>query len=62
MGQTTFANSRGIAHKGSGGMSMVFPDVCKTPSPGGPVPIPYPNIAMSDSRCDRNGLRSRSHV
>lgn len=26
---------------------MAFPDVCKTPSPGGPVPIPYPNIAMS---------------
>jgi hypothetical protein len=23
-----------------------FPDVCKTPAPGGPVPIPYPNIAM----------------
>ena len=21
-------------------------DVCKTPSPGGPVPLPYPNIAM----------------
>ena len=20
------------------------PDVCKTPSPGGPIPIPYPNI------------------
>jgi len=47
MGQTTFANSRGIAHKGSGGMSIVFPDVCKTPSPGGPVPIPYPNIGKS---------------
>jgi hypothetical protein len=47
MGQTTFANSRGIAHKGSGGMSMVFPDVCKTPSPGGPVPIPYPNIGKA---------------
>ena len=47
MGQTTFVNSRGIAHKGSGGMSMVFPDVCKTPSPGGPVPIPYPNIGQS---------------
>ncbi len=28
-------------------MSTVFPDVCKTPSPGGPVPIPYPNIGMS---------------
>lgn len=21
-----------------------FPDVCKTPTPGGPVPIPYPNV------------------
>ena len=21
-------------------------DVCKTPTPGGPVPMPYPNIAM----------------
>ncbi|TQV76395.1 DUF4150 domain-containing protein [Aliikangiella marina] len=49
MGQTTFANSRGIAHKGSGGMSPVFPDVCKTPTPGGPVPIPYPNIGMSSN-------------
>ena len=47
MGQTTFANSRGIAHKGSGGMSMVFPDVCKTPTPAGPVPIPYPNIGQA---------------
>jgi hypothetical protein len=47
MGQTTFANTRGIAHKGSGGMSPVFPDVCKTPTPAGPVPIPYPNIGMS---------------
>lgn len=47
MGQKTFANSRGIAHKGSGGMSPVFPDVCKTPTPGGPVPIPYPNIGKA---------------
>lgn len=22
-------------------------DVCKTPSPGGPVPVPYPNVAAS---------------
>jgi hypothetical protein len=42
-----FANSRGIAHGGSNGQSIVLPDVCKTPSPGGPVPIPYPNIGMS---------------
>lgn len=47
MAQTTFCNTRGIAHKGSGGMSLVFPDVCKTPTPGGPVPIPYPNIGKS---------------
>lgn len=26
------------------GMDMGFPDVCLTPSPAGPVPIPYPNI------------------
>lgn len=30
MAQTTFANTGGIAHKGSGGISVVFPDVCKT--------------------------------
>lgn len=48
MGQTTFANFRGIAHKGSMGMSIVFPDVCKTPAPpGSPIPIPYPNTGMS---------------
>ena len=30
-----------------GGTCMsTAPDVCKTPSPGGPVPVPYPNIFM----------------
>ena len=29
-----------------GGQCFAFPDVCKTPSPAGPVPIPYPNIAQ----------------
>jgi len=47
MGQTTFVNSRGIAHKGSGGMSTVFPDMCKTPAAPSPIPIPYPNIGQS---------------
>lgn len=28
------------------GTDMGFPDVCLTPSPVGPVPVPYPNIAM----------------
>jgi hypothetical protein len=27
------------------GVDMGFPDVCLTPTPAGPVPIPYPNIA-----------------
>lgn len=47
MGQTTFANSRGIVHKGSGGISIVFPDVCKTPVGPSVVPIPYPNIGKA---------------
>ena len=47
MPATVHANCRGFVHKGSGGMSTVFPDVCKTPTPGGPVPIPYPNLGKS---------------
>ncbi|SCX77880.1 DUF4150 domain-containing protein [Nitrosospira sp. Nsp13] len=40
------ANS--LVHKMSNGVSTAtIPDVCKTPTPGGPVPIPYPNIAQS---------------
>ena len=31
----------------SGNAIAVFPDVCKTPSPSGPVPIPYPNLATT---------------
>ncbi len=48
MAQTTFVNGRGVAHKGSGGMSTVFPDLCLTKVPVlGVVPIPYPNIGQS---------------
>lgn len=37
-----------LVHKFSTGISTAtIPDVCKTPSPGGPVPVPYPNIANS---------------
>ncbi len=40
--------SNSLCHKGSSGTSVAtVPDVCKTPSPGGPVPIPYPNISQS---------------
>jgi hypothetical protein len=39
-----------LVHKGSNGVSVAtIPDVCKTPSPGGPVPIPYPNVSQSAS-------------
>jgi hypothetical protein len=30
----------------SGSIALAFPDVCKTPTPGGPIPLPYPNIAQ----------------
>jgi hypothetical protein len=29
-----------------GGDCLAFPDTCNTPSPVGPVPIPYPNTAQ----------------
>jgi hypothetical protein len=30
----------------AGGSCLAFPDACKTPTPGGPVPMPYPNNAQ----------------
>ena len=47
MAATINVNKRTVVHKSSDGVACAFPDVCKTPTPGGPVPIPYPNIAMS---------------
>jgi hypothetical protein len=48
MGVAVNVNGLSLVHKGSGGISIAtVPDVCKTPSPGGPVPIPYPNITFS---------------
>lgn len=39
-------NGLGLTYKSTIGISIAtIPDVCKTPSPGGPIPIPYPNIA-----------------
>lgn len=29
------------------GINIGFPDVCATPTPAGPIPIPYPNIGMN---------------
>ena len=50
---TVYANGRSIIHKGDGFVQTCpIPDVCKTPTPGGPVPIPYPNIAMDSDLAD----------
>jgi hypothetical protein len=29
------------------GVEVDFPEVCETPAPGGPAPLPYPNVASS---------------
>lgn len=42
---TVSANNMSVVHAGSNGVTIAFPDVCKTPAP--PVPVPYPNIAKS---------------
>lgn len=47
MGVTVGANKRTVVHKGSGGTSVAFPDVCLTQVGNTVVPIPYPNTAVS---------------
>ncbi len=50
MPDTIIINNLSISHKASNGVSTAtIPDVCKTPSPGGPVPVPYPNVSMSSN-------------
>jgi hypothetical protein len=53
MGQPVTANGRSVLHKGHGMThTCAVPDVCKTPSPGGPIPIPYVNVAMDTNITD----------
>jgi hypothetical protein len=41
-------NKLAIVNADTNGITIAFPDVCKTPAPpAGPIPIPYPNIAQS---------------
>ena len=62
MGVTVGVNNLSVVHKSSSGVTIAFPDVCKTPTPAGPIPIPYPNIAKSSDtakgtkkvKCDGN--------
>ena len=59
-----------VVHAASGGMAKTEIDICKTPTPGGPVPIPYPNIAMSAQtsdgsttvKCDSNPIMLKDSV
>lgn len=59
---TVGVNFMSVIHAGSNGVTMAFPDVCKTPVPPAVVPIPYPNIAKSSDtasgastvKCDGN--------
>lgn len=62
---TVGVNNLSVVHKGSGGVTIAFPDVCKTPAPPAPpIPIPYPNIAQSTDtakgskkvKCDGNPI------
>jgi hypothetical protein len=54
-----------VIHKSSNGITIAFPDVCLTPAPPSPpIPVPYPNIAMSSDtakgskkvKCDGNPI------
>ena len=47
MPATVNVNQRSVVHATSDGVATAFPDVCKTPSPAGPVRVPYTNVAMS---------------
>ena len=47
MPATVGVNGMSVVHASSSGITQAFPDVCKTPTPGGPVPIPYPNIGKA---------------
>jgi hypothetical protein len=62
MPATVGVNFMSVVHASSSGTTIAFPDVCKTPTPAGPIPIPYPNVAMSSDtdkgtkkvKCDGN--------
>ena len=48
MASHVYANGRSIVHAGDGQtVSAGAPDVCKTPGPSGPTPVPYPNVART---------------
>src|SRR5579871_883450 len=54
-------NNLGLTYKGTIGVTIAtLPDVCKTPSPAGPIPIPYPNFA-DQSSLDNGSTTVKAH-
>lgn len=61
---TVGVNSLSVVHAASSGVSIAFPDTCITPAVPSPVPIPYPNVALSANTaqpskkvtCDGQGI------
>ena len=60
---TVGVNMLSVVHAASSGVTIAFPDICKTPAPPAPpIPIPYPNVAKSSDtgqgakkvQCDGN--------
>lgn len=68
MPATVGCNMMSVVHKSSTGVATAFPDVCTTPAAPSPLPIPYPNIAMSSDtasgtkkvKCDGNPICTKS--
>ena len=52
-GVTIGVDKLSVVHKSSKGVTIAFPDVCKTPAPAGPVPIPYPNRRLAPTKNDK---------
>jgi len=53
MSPTITINGLTMCHKGSGGIATsTLPDICKTPTPVGPIEINYVNIAMDSDLAD----------
>ena len=51
------------ASTNGGGAVLAFQDVCKTPSPAGPIPIAYPNVAgASQGQKNARKVKTRGGV
>ncbi len=56
MSSSLNVNNQTVVHKESGGIVVAASDVCYTPTPGGPVAVPYTNVA--DSKEIENGSQT----